>query len=89
MDAQPPSQPNESAPMPTTVQPTDPIAADLFAYIAESPTPFHAAAASMQRLAAAGYEELDELDDWSDVTGRRMVRRGGALIAWHFADTAV
>lgn len=81
------SDPHPNRPEPT-VSPEDPVAADLFSFIAESPTPFHAAASAMRRLGAAGYTELSEHDDWTDVGGRRMLRRGGALIAWQRPESA-
>ncbi len=53
----------------------------LAAYLDASPSPFHAVAASATRLAALGYQQLDERESWGDVE-RGMVVRGGALVAW-------
>lgn len=56
--------------------------ADLSAYIADSPSPFHAVANATALLAAAGFERLVEADPWAVGGGRFFVERDGALIAW-------
>ena len=40
---------------------------DLLAYLRDSPTPFHAVASARARLAAAGFRELHETDEWRDL----------------------
>ncbi len=50
--------------------------------VAQSPSPYHCTAAVAERLLAAGWRPLDEHDRWDDVTGRRFLVKGGALIAW-------
>jgi aspartyl aminopeptidase len=60
----------------------DPHLADLAAYIAASPSSFHAAHEAAARLDAAGFERLDETADWPTASGRRYVVRDGAVIAW-------
>ena len=53
---------------------------DLRAYLDGSPSPWHAAATSAARLAAAGFTELDVTTPWADVPVKGFVRRGGALV---------
>lgn len=56
-------------------------ASDLIAYIDESPSPWHAASSSAQRLLAQGYTQLDETERWQLAAGGRyFVVRGGASI---------
>jgi aspartyl aminopeptidase len=55
---------------------------DLAAFIAASPSSFHAAEEAAARLAAAGFERLDESAEWPTGPGRRLVVRDGAVIAW-------
>ncbi|ANJ26442.1 M18 family aminopeptidase [Agromyces aureus] len=55
---------------------------DLSAFIRESPSSYHAAAAVADRLVVAGFERLDERDEWPTGPGRRVVVRDGAVIAW-------
>jgi aspartyl aminopeptidase len=64
--------------------PTD----DLLAFIAASPSPYHAVATAVARLEAAGFKPLDEADAWDDIGGARYVVRGGALVAWRVPDDA-
>jgi aspartyl aminopeptidase len=64
--------------------PTD----DLLAFIAASPSPYHAVATAAARLEAAGFKPLDEAEAWDDVGGARYVVRGGALVAWRVPDEA-
>ena len=61
----------------------------LIAYLAASPTPFHACAESARQLEAAGFTRLAERDRWPAERGRWYLVRGGSLIAWsteHAAD---
>lgn len=54
---------------------------DLLAFLASSPTPFHAVQSMVDRLQAAGFTALNEADPWSaDVTGRHYVIRNGSSI---------
>lgn len=57
---------------------------DLAAFVTASPTSFHAAATVGERLKAAGFTELSEVDAWdaSVATGNHFVIRDGAIIAW-------
>ncbi|MEK7737612.1 MAG: M18 family aminopeptidase, partial [Pseudomonadota bacterium] len=56
-------------------------AADLLAYIDASPSPWHAAHSSAQRLLAQGFTQLDETERWQLAAGGRyFVMRGGASI---------
>ncbi len=62
-------------------------AADLCAFLHAAPTPHHATAEAARRLAAAGFTELAETDRWPTGPGARLVRRGGALVAWRQGTT--
>ena len=67
--------------MPTTDPATSPID-DLRSFLDASPSPFHAAQTAAERLDAAGFTEIGDRDEWSDLPGDGFVRRDGALIAW-------
>ncbi len=55
---------------------------DLCAYLDASPTPYHAVAETVRRLAKAGYTALAEADEWRLAAGdRRFVVRGGSILA--------
>ena len=56
--------------------------ADFAAFIGDSPSSYHAAATVAARLEAAGFERLDERDEWPTGPGSRVVVRDGAVIAW-------
>ncbi|OBI89357.1 M18 family aminopeptidase [Mycobacterium sp. 1245805.9] len=58
-------------------------AAGLCEFIDASPSPFHACATVVARLADVGYAELDETDRWPDRPGRYFVVRAGSLVAWN------
>ncbi|WP_411700012.1 M18 family aminopeptidase [Conyzicola sp.] len=62
---------------------------DLAAFIAASPSSFHAAHEAARRLEAAGFARLDETHEWPDGPGRRFVVRDGAVIAWVQPEGAV
>lgn len=51
-------------------------------YLDASPSPFHAAVNATGRLAAAGFREMDEREDWSELPTDGFVRRDGGVIAW-------
>src|SRR5213595_2758587 len=55
---------------------------DLGAYVAASPSSFHAVHEAASRLDAAGFTALDELEPWEGGAGGFYVIRDGALIAW-------
>ncbi|MBX3190214.1 MAG: M18 family aminopeptidase [Labilithrix sp.] len=60
---------------------TDPVLADLLAFLGESPTPFHAVASATARLRAAGFVEIAETDDWSALgPGRYAFAHGGSSL---------
>lgn len=63
---------------------------DLIAFLAASPSPYHAIEESTARLDAGGFTALDERAPWTieSVSGRRYVVRGGALVAWVANDPA-
>jgi aspartyl aminopeptidase len=56
---------------------------DLAAFIAASPSSYHAAAEVARRLEAAGFNRLDESAEWDAAPSQRcFVLRDGSLIAW-------
>jgi aspartyl aminopeptidase len=57
--------------------------ADFAEFLTASPSSFHAAAETARRLAAAGFESVDETAAWPAEPGRYFVLRDGAVIAWH------
>ena len=60
------------------------LADDLLAFIAASPTPYHAVAEAAARLRRAGYAPLDEREPWAVEPGLKgyVVRGGGTLVAF-------
>lgn len=59
------------------------LAADLSAFVQESPSSFHAAYAVRERLVTTGFAELDEDDAWQlERGGRYVVVRDGAVLAF-------
>ncbi|MDI5964264.1 M18 family aminopeptidase [Streptantibioticus silvisoli] len=61
---------------------------DLIAFVAGSPTPYHAVASAAARLEAAGFTRVEERDAWNGTPGGRYLLRGGAIIAWYVPDNA-
>ncbi|MCW2865426.1 MAG: aminopeptidase [Actinoallomurus sp.] len=61
---------------------------DLAAFIAASPSPYHAVTSVAERLDDAGFVRVAETDAWTGETGGRYVVRGGAIVAWFVADGA-
>ncbi len=55
---------------------------DLGAFVAASPTSYHAAQTIADRLRGAGFEEVDERAAFPSGAGRRFVQRHGAVVAW-------
>ncbi len=57
---------------------------DLLKFLNTSPTPWHAVDTMKQRLSAAGFQELDEREDWSLVSnqGYYVVRNGSSIVAF-------
>ncbi|MEA1082322.1 M18 family aminopeptidase [Marinobacter qingdaonensis] len=57
---------------------------DLLTFLDSSPTPWHAVATMKSRLDAAGFEPLDEKDDWSLAPGQGyyVIRNGSSIIAF-------
>ncbi len=66
------------------------VVADLLAYIDRSPTPYHAVAETLRRLAAAGFQESRETDVWELSPGDRryVVRNEGSLVAFQLGATS-
>jgi len=67
------------------------LARDLLAFLDASPTPYHAAAESAERLEAAGYRRLREHDAWDLAPGDRayVLRGGGSLVAFEMGSGEV
>lgn len=63
---------------------TDPVLADLLAFLADSPTPFHAVSSSTARLQAAGFRAIAETDDWSSLApgGYAFAHGGSSVLAF-------
>jgi aspartyl aminopeptidase len=59
---------------------------DLVDFLDSATSPYHAVAASIERLEAHGFERIDEGEDWGAIlsggASRYYVERGGALIAF-------
>lgn len=66
---------------------------DLLKFLDASPTPWHAVATMKQQLDAAGFEELDEKNDWSleQNRGYYAIRNGSSIVAFRTGakDTTV
>lgn len=61
---------------------TDELIEDLSSFVTESPSSYHAAAVTAQRLVEAGFTHLGEHQDWPVEPGRYVVVRDGAVLAW-------
>jgi aspartyl aminopeptidase len=61
---------------------------DLMQYLDESPSPWHAAASAVRRLAAAGFTALELDTEWDDLPVKGYVQRGAAVVAWHHGAEA-
>ncbi|MFC7843705.1 M18 family aminopeptidase [Streptomyces sp. NPDC057382] len=61
---------------------------DLMAFLAASPSPYHAVANAAERLEKAGFRQVAETDAWDGTSGGRYVLRGGAIIAWYVPEGA-
>ena len=60
---------------------TDPVLADLLAFLGDSPTPFHAVTSAVARLEGAGFRTIAETDDWSSLApGRYAFAHGGSSV---------
>lgn len=57
-------------------------ALDLIGFVNASPSPYHAAAEAVRRLAAAGFSEAPLAEGWPSGAGRYVVRDGGTVFAW-------
>ncbi|MGO1693460.1 MAG: M18 family aminopeptidase, partial [Marinobacter sp.] len=57
---------------------------DLLKFLNASPTPWHAVTTMKQQLDTAGFEELDEKDDWSleQNRGYYVTRNGSSIVAF-------
>lgn len=61
---------------------------DLIGYLDSSPSPWHATASAIQRLRAAGFQEVAITDPFVDVPAKGFVQREAALVAWHRGSAA-
>jgi aspartyl aminopeptidase len=57
-------------------------ALDLIEFLDASPSPYHAVAEALRRLAAAGFTEVAQTEAWPSGAGRYAVADGGSLFAW-------
>lgn len=64
----------------------DPFLDDLAAFIAASPSPFHAVRSVAGRLVEAGFAPVEERGPWPTAPGRHVVIRDGSLIAYSTED---
>ena len=66
------------------------VVADLLGYIDRSPTPYHAVAEAARRLAAAGFQQLEEGEVWELGPGDRRyaIRNDGSLAAFAAGATS-
>jgi aspartyl aminopeptidase len=64
---------------------------DLLKFLNTSPTPWHAVATMKQRLDAAGFQELDEREDWSlaQKQGYYVIRNGSSIVAFRTGNKDV
>lgn len=61
---------------------------DLMAFLAASPSPYHAVANAAERLEKAGFRQVEETEAWDGTTGGKYVLRGGAIVAWYVPEGA-
>ena len=62
---------------------------DLLAFLAASPTPYHAVTNAAALLEAAGFRQLRQSAGWERATGGGFyVIRGAAIIAWYLPENA-
>ncbi len=64
---------------------------DLIEFLNSSPTPWHAVSTMKSRLDAAGFEQLDERDDWSLERNRGyyVIRNGSSIVAFRTGNKDV
>ena len=64
---------------------------DIFEFLQEGVTPYHAAATAAAWLDAAGFTRLEEADYWNLEPGKGyyLVRGGSAVVAWRIPDHAI
>lgn len=61
---------------------------DLRSFLDDSPSPFHAARSAADRLLAAGFDEIADGADWSNLPADGFVQRDGGVVAWRTPDGA-
>src|SRR3954467_3507228 len=61
---------------------------DLAAFVAASPSQYHAVASAAERLEKAGFRQVSETEPWNAEAGGKYVLRGGAIIAWYVPEGA-
>jgi aspartyl aminopeptidase len=64
------------------------LAQDLATFLTTAPTPYHAVAEGVRRLAAAGFTEQPEAGPWDDGPDGRYLVRDGTLVAWFVPEGA-
>ncbi|TLP79918.1 M18 family aminopeptidase [Nesterenkonia sphaerica] len=73
---------------PTAARNVDELIDDLATFVTESPSSYHAAAVTAQRLVEAGFTQLGEHQDWPAEPGKYVVVRDGAVLAWILPQAA-
>ncbi len=56
--------------------------ADLADFVTAAPTSYHAASVAAERLQQAGFDPVTETEAFPTGAGRRVLTRGGAVVAW-------
>ncbi len=59
---------------------------DLRRFLDRSPTPFHVVVSAVERLAAAGFTEVDDRGTWAELPSDGFVARDGGIVAWRAPD---
>ena len=64
------------------------LVVDLLDFISRSPTPFHATENLAEIFSSAGYQHLDEEEEWQCQSGEKyfVTRNGSSIIAFELAD---
>ncbi|MGH1441676.1 MAG: M18 family aminopeptidase [Cellvibrionaceae bacterium] len=70
---------------------TDSINEGLLRFLKQSPTPFHAVASMSKELLEAGFEKLNEADQWQLIEGKSyfLTRNDSSIIAFRYLPDAI
>ena len=61
---------------------------DLISYVTKATSPYHAVTEAAGILAAAGFEQAVETEEWNRRPGGKYMIRAGALVAWYVPESA-